>query len=66
MRKNDSVLQQTSSFILSLEVMSHELGWDLKLRLSICVRPPTTHTFSVQRGRKMPTIMLDSTYCDGA
>lgn len=30
MRENYSMLWQTSSFILSLEVMSHKLGRDLK------------------------------------
>ena len=34
MRKNYSVLQQMSSFILSLEVMSHKFGCNLKLRQS--------------------------------
>ena len=32
MRKNYSVLEQMSSFIPSLEVMSHKLGWNLRLR----------------------------------
>lgn len=59
MRENYSVLQQMSLFIFPLEVMSHKLGWNLRLRQSIWVRPHTAHKFSVQRGKSMPKRILN-------